>query len=94
MLGFWYNTRMNMTDNNIVFTLSDPSCNGFTSLLQRVVYLSEDECFEAADEHSQAFPDEPRCIVRATRVRDNDWVEDYGCDGSNYLADVQYSETH
>lgn len=94
MLGFWYNTRMNMTDNNIVFTLSNPTSTAFTALLQRVVYLSEDECFEAADEHSQAFPDDPRPIVHATRVRDNDWVEDYGCDGSNYLADVQYSETH
>ncbi len=85
---------MNMTDNNIVFTLSNPTSTAFTALLQRVVYLSEDECFEAADEHSQAFPDDPRPIVHATRVRDNDWVEDYGCDGSNYLADVQYSETH
>ena len=83
---------MDMTDNNIVFTLSNPSSTAFTALLQRVVYLSEDEAMESADEHAQAFPDEPRPIVRATFIRPNDWVEDYGCDGSNYLADVQYAE--
>ena len=81
-----------MNNNNIVFTLSLPSSTAFTDLLQRVVYLSEDECFAAADEQAEMFPDEPRAIVRATFVRPNDWVEDYGCDGSDYLADVLYAE--
>jgi hypothetical protein len=83
---------MDMNDNNIVFTLSNPTSTAFTALLQRVVYLSEEECFAAADEQAEMFPDEPRAIVHATRVRDTDWVQDYGCDGSNYLADCTYAE--